>query len=91
VSIPGKHSAPDKGLEANIWVEKQELFTEHPRDFIVAEHLPLEHRRSQAATERLIRRVGGLVHHTFFRRDSGNNNTSRLIVTANLAAYGRSA
>jgi hypothetical protein len=27
-------------------VEKQELFVERPGDFIVAEHLPLEHRRS---------------------------------------------
>jgi len=32
-------------------VEKQELFIERPGDFIVAEHLPLEHRRSKAAAD----------------------------------------
>ena len=30
-------------------VEKQKLFVERPGDFIVAKHLPLEHRRSEAA------------------------------------------
>jgi hypothetical protein len=32
-------------------VEKQELFVERPGDFIVAKHLPLEHRRSEAAAD----------------------------------------
>ena len=32
-------------------VEKQKLFVEHPGDFIVAKHLPLEHRRSEAAAD----------------------------------------
>ena len=30
-------------------VEKQKLFVERPGDFIIAEHLPLEHRWSDAA------------------------------------------
>jgi hypothetical protein len=33
-------------------VEKQKLFVEHPGDFIVAKHLPLKHRRSEAAAHR---------------------------------------
>jgi hypothetical protein len=32
-------------------VEKQELFVKRPGDFIVAKHLPLEHRRSHAAAD----------------------------------------
>ena len=32
-------------------VEKQKLFVERPGDLIVAEHLPLEHRRSEAAAD----------------------------------------
>jgi hypothetical protein len=32
-------------------VEKQELFVERPGDFIVPKHLPLEHRRSEAAAD----------------------------------------
>ena len=32
-------------------VEKQQLFVERPGDFIIAKHLPLEHRRSEAATD----------------------------------------
>ena len=33
-------------------IEKQELFVERPGDFIVAKHLPLEHRWSDAAADR---------------------------------------
>jgi hypothetical protein len=32
-------------------VEKQELFVERLGDFVVAKHLPLEHRRSGAAAD----------------------------------------
>ena len=32
-------------------VEKQKLFVERPGDFIVAEHLALKHRRSDAAAD----------------------------------------
>ena len=32
-------------------VEQQKLFVERPGDFIVAKHLPLEHRRSEAAAD----------------------------------------
>jgi len=32
-------------------VEKQKLLVEHPRDFVVAKHLPFEHRRSEAAAD----------------------------------------
>ena len=32
-------------------VEKQQLFVERPRDFIVAKHLPFEHWRSEAAAD----------------------------------------
>ena len=32
-------------------VEKQELFVEGPGYFIIAKHLPLEHRRSEAAAD----------------------------------------
>ena len=32
-------------------VEKQELFVEGPSYFIIAKHLPLEHRRSEAAAD----------------------------------------
>lgn len=32
-------------------VEKQELFIEHPGDFIIAKHLPLKHRWSEAAAD----------------------------------------
>ena len=39
-------------------VEKQKLFVEHPGDFIVAKHLPLEHRRSEAAADSYGDRAG---------------------------------
>ena len=32
-------------------VEKQQLFVERPGYFIIAKHLPLEHRRSEAAAD----------------------------------------
>jgi len=39
-------------------VEKQELFVERPGDFIVAEHLALEHRRPDAAADGYRDRAG---------------------------------
>src|SRR5262249_34937206 len=39
-------------------VEKQELFVERPGDFIVAEHLALEHRRPDAAADSYRDRAG---------------------------------
>src|SRR5215831_4581921 len=48
-------------------IEKQELFVERPCHLIIAEHLPLEHRRSNAAADgdsnRAVEQVEGRATH----------------------------